>query len=124
ADRREGKRHGGGCISGSQGCGGALRGDPIRLRTDQFRCKIGKPVELSLRPSIFEGNIATFHVSKLSQSLSGRLDQRLRRRAGLQDAYPPYLPGPLLPARPEPPTDRRANRRPPPTHPDPAPPHP
>src|SRR5262249_59240616 len=79
-----------------QGHGRAQRGDYIDLQSDQLCGQFGKPVELSLGPSIFQDNVATLDVSQLPQPFSHSLDQRLGRRAGLQNAEAPYLPRRLL----------------------------
>src|SRR5262249_17273864 len=71
----------------------------------------GKPVELSLGPSIFQDNVATLDVSQLPQPFSHSLDQRLGRRAGLQNAEAPYLRRWLLRTRRERPRPCAAGKR-------------
>jgi len=48
--------------------------DDIDLETHQFRCKLREPIELPLRISVLEGNVLSFHVTKVTQSLPNSIE--------------------------------------------------
>jgi hypothetical protein len=62
---REDNRDGPGRTPRGQGRGRTHRGDHVNLQTDQLRRKIGEPIKLSLRPSVFENNIAPLDIAEL-----------------------------------------------------------
>ena len=66
------------------GNGRAERGDYIHVQASEFRCQLGKPIKLSLRPSKFKSNVAPFAVPEFMQSSLHRHDERVGRRPGLQ----------------------------------------
>src|SRR5262249_13090316 len=81
------------------GGGRAECGDYIHFQVGEFRCQLGKPLELSLRPPKFKGNVPPFAVTKFTQPSLHRLNERVRRRPWLQDTQAPHLPRWLLRAR-------------------------
>jgi len=85
-----------GCLLGSQGGGSTSGGhEDIDLERDQLGCQGREPVELCLRISVFDHEVATLDVPEILQSLTERLDQG-GVRAGAQVAYSSDL-GRLLP---------------------------
>jgi hypothetical protein len=43
------------------------RQDDVHLQTNQLRGKLGKPLGLSLRPSVFNRDALTFHIAELPE---------------------------------------------------------
>ena len=59
-------------------------GDHVHFQANQFRCKLGKSVEPSFRPSKFENDVSSLDVSEIPQPLPKGLHERLRWGTGLQ----------------------------------------
>ena len=86
-DSGKNDRDGRGRILRRQRRGRAERRDQIHLRADQLRGQSTEAIELSLRPSDFQDDIAPLDVTQFPHSLPDRIHERLRRRAGHQYAH-------------------------------------
>ena len=80
---------------GGQGLGCASGHDDINLERNQFGRKSGEPLELPLGISVFDYEVATLHVTEVTQPLAEGLLE-VRGRVERQVAYSKDL-GRLLP---------------------------
>ena len=89
-----------GCALGGQRPGQPpAREEDIDLEADQICGKVGKLLVLAVRPTILEGDVPSFDVPALQQTLSQRLDWRDGTRYRAQHPHAVTLPSGLRPGR-------------------------
>jgi hypothetical protein len=70
---RNNDQGGRGRVLGGKGCGGRIRYDHVSVEPNHFRRKLLEPLHLALRIPALNGDVPSFHVPKLPETLKERL---------------------------------------------------